>query len=301
VAAFATLLEKTKVQIGVVSGHDSLSAASYHTGQSPARAPETDDEKVSEAYERFSFDDARRALMKLIARDEEGYDYTKHVRSVYCKLRMDSPAPETNDDRVESLDFVFIPEVDLAKYASICDWMQYNFDLQICANAITAKSLYCLAPHEIISRVGFMRLDQYCVNIEPDDEYEEDCFECTSPKEVALSLMAELLGKKNEADEKAKSNRWWRRTQPVVKPKSELKLFFVVHPESDVARTPAHRWNNVKRCECACIIYNRIRKYNMRGFDIIYGTQSEYQFFERMEWRKEIVNEVEEESSEKEL
>lgn len=304
VAAFKKFLSSIADRTESVSGHDSLCAESFHTGTSPARAPDTEDEKVAEVDERFSFDDARREIVKLIEEENDGYDYTKHVRSVYFKIALKSGEskashyysddPSLLKDSLDQLDFVFVPECDVAKYGSMCDWMQYNFDLQVCANAITHNSLFCLAPHEIISRVAFMRLDQYCLDVEPDDEYDEDYYECVSNGELAAKLNAELFARKEEREERdrirveaeIKKKKRYRRKQKTSRRSDEMKKFHVVHPKSQVNREDSNRWNNVKRCECSCIIYNRMQKYMARGFHFIYGTQAEYQFFEKLDWKK---------------
>lgn len=262
VAAFAQLLQDLGPVTCAVRGHDSLDAACYHTGHAPARCPWNDEEK-KEFEERGADEVLRQSLASMMEGEEDSFDYTKHVRSYYCKISLEVPAGTPCDsDRIQSIDVVFIPAADMAKYGSPCSWMKYNFDLQICANAITTNGLYCLAPHEISAHLAFMRLDQYCLDIVRDTRYYADAYECI------LTMDGDTEA--GEEDEEAR----------------EMRHFLVVHPESYIERKDSHRWKHASRCECFSIIYNRIQKYMTRGFHFIYGTYEDYERFQKLNYKR---------------
>eukprot|EP01127_Copromyxa_protea_P007931 TRINITY_DN1805_c0_g1_i2.p1 TRINITY_DN1805_c0_g1~~TRINITY_DN1805_c0_g1_i2.p1 ORF type:complete len:231 (-),score=82.48 TRINITY_DN1805_c0_g1_i2:15-707(-) len=71
-----------------------------------------------------------------------------------------------------SFDVVFVKEQHVTAYPNgILDWMKYNFDFQICANAITPTGAYCIAPHEIARRVAYLRQDQYCCSCDNEEPF----------------------------------------------------------------------------------------------------------------------------------
>eukprot|EP01127_Copromyxa_protea_P023574 TRINITY_DN886_c0_g1_i2.p1 TRINITY_DN886_c0_g1~~TRINITY_DN886_c0_g1_i2.p1 ORF type:complete len:360 (-),score=45.32 TRINITY_DN886_c0_g1_i2:126-1052(-) len=152
VDAFLDLLQALEGDIYHIIKHDSLDSPCTHTGTEAARIPRGKKEwaKWRENSKRTS------AVLKLnnFANQMGQSLYTKHVRSVYFAVELKSGV---------SFDVVLIPEADVRMYKNgIIGWAKYNVDFNICCNAITATSAYCLAPFDIADRIAFLRTDQYC-------------------------------------------------------------------------------------------------------------------------------------------
>lgn len=173
----------------------------------------------------------------------ENYGYNKHVRAIYfaCDSLIGS--------KKSQMDVIFVPEQDILQTGSLINWMKYNFDFQICANAILTKSAYCLAPQEIANRVAYLRLDQYCCDV----------------KRVPKVMF-------DENASKAKKKYIW-------KSREDQML------EEGMQLIPDVRWSSqfddYGMCNCQEIAPNRVRKYEKRGYHVETGTCAQYK-----EWRK---------------
>jgi len=171
----------------------------------------------------------------------ENFGYNKHVRAVYFNIDFIVGAPK------KTMDVIFVPEMDIANCGGLINWMKYNFDLQICANAISAESAYCYAPKEIANGKGYIRLDQYCCGVTITDPP-------PTPSEDSI--------------------------------KSPRRQRFRVE-EHGIEAIEDQRWESqfdedYGTCNCPEIVVQRILKYRERGFQIVAGTFDEYE-----KWRIE--------------
>lgn len=163
----------------------------------------------------------------------DSFGYNKHVRAIFFAI------DQLKQDKRRKMDVVFVPEVDLKATGGLLQWMKYNFDFQICANAITPTSSYCLAPLEIASRMAYCRMDQYCCDAKIEDK---------PPKK----------GNRNRGNKQGEGG-------PFV------NLIEEVRWERD--------WDGGDGGMCACteIVPDRIKKYHDRGYFVMTGTCKEYQ------------------------
>jgi hypothetical protein len=162
----------------------------------------------------------------------ESYGYNKHVRAIFFAI------DQLKQNPALKMDVVFVPEIDIESVGGLINWMKYNFDFQICANAITPSSTYCLAPLEIASRIAFCRMDQYCCDARIDEK----------PPEA-------------------------KKQQQRGRPQKEgphVTVLEQVRWEND--------WDCGDQGMCACveIVPDRIEKYQRRGYFVLTGTCKEY-------------------------
>lgn len=172
----------------------------------------------------------------------ENFGYNKHVRAVYFAIDELIGAPK------KKMDVVFVPEEDLKNVGGLVNWMKYNFDFQICANAVLPKTVYSLAPLEIANRAAFLRLDQYCCDVKrvPKQVVE------VKPNKYGYSYKSRAETMLEEGLELVTDVRW----------KDQFEEYYGM-------------------CNCEEIAPNRVRKYEKRGYHVETGTCTQYK-----EWRK---------------
>lgn len=232
-----------------VLGYNRLSVRSFQ----PQNAPEifrnekelTEDEKNEEEKERNEINELDTYLSETVKDIAYGYNnqtYSRHTRSAHFCINSCIGAKD------KQIDFVFIPEPDIARAGSLINWMKFNFDLQICANAITAKSAYSYAPFEIARREAFLRNDHYCCDI--------------------LRVKPRRISKTDE--------------KKAVDDEDQISLIMkeygiqLTHKKR-FAYQPRPGW----RCRCDEIGPTRIKKYEDRGYNVSTGSYEDY-----LKWKR---------------
>jgi hypothetical protein len=227
-----------------VTKFDSLRFPSFQPPDNAASYAQnlTENEKKQQETDRANF---KKLTAKFSAIKDmcENFGYNKHVRAVYFAIDSFIGASD------KMMDVVFVPEEDLNNCGGLINWMKYNFDFQICANAILPKSAYCMAPLEISNRSAFLRLDQYCCDVK------------RVPPKFTPDI-SDPLGRY------------------IYLTTEEMMLTKGIEFKSEV------RWQNqfdemYGCCNCERIAPKRLEKYEKRGYKVESGTCAQYK-----EWRK---------------
>jgi len=222
--------------------------------------------------------------------------YQKHHRSVYYTLHLVDPATkhlcqcERDDDEEDHceaihyhIDLLLVPEPDVVRAGgTVFRWMALNFDLDICANALSARgALACLAPHDLLARRAVMRMDQYCLNVElfgppkasrPEHEGQAAASSPGQPQ----GQPAPPPTKHKPKDPKKRHHRRPLSSQQRLDVSERVGMLTVADLDwidAHIRLSPAAvRFRDDEApCNCVNIIPRRILKYVKRGYDVQIG------------------------------